>query len=145
MRLPGTCSRYSNRANPQLSNAAMYQGRSARFFRCAYQANVMNTFEQMRSRVAVRVADRNGLMKGTSSARDTHGAQLRGRAPVVPVHDTAPATLARGGNVLGTIVDEDRVRRCQRKAPLGLRVDAGVGFHDAGEIGRQRPVTDAVQ
>ena len=37
---------------PQLTIAARYQGRAARFFRCAYQANVMKTFEAMSSRVA---------------------------------------------------------------------------------------------
>jgi hypothetical protein len=29
-----------------------YHGRPARFFRCAYQANVMKTFEAMSSKVA---------------------------------------------------------------------------------------------
>src|SRR5215213_631770 len=52
MRLAGTCSRYSNRAMPQLTTAARYHGRSARFWRCAYHANVMNTFEQSSSSAA---------------------------------------------------------------------------------------------
>ena len=51
MRLAGTWSRYSNSAMPQLTNAATNQGRSG-FLRCAYQANVMNTFEST-SRTAV--------------------------------------------------------------------------------------------
>ena len=36
---------YSASAIPQLAKAAMYQGLSPRFLRCAYQANVMNTFD----------------------------------------------------------------------------------------------------
>lgn len=43
MRLAGTCKRYSNSAIPQLTSAATYQGEDARFLRCPYQANVMNT------------------------------------------------------------------------------------------------------
>src|SRR6476659_4103058 len=38
---------------PQLAMAAKYHGRSARFRRCAYQANVMKTLERT-SRPAVR-------------------------------------------------------------------------------------------
>src|SRR6188768_697655 len=49
MRLAGTCSRYSARAMPQLMTAAMYQGEAARFFRCPYQAKVMNTLEPISS------------------------------------------------------------------------------------------------
>src|SRR5258705_4004481 len=45
MRLAGTCRRYSNRAMPQLAAAAAHHGQAARFFRCAYQAKVMNTLE----------------------------------------------------------------------------------------------------
>src|ERR1700733_12579560 len=150
MRLPGTCSRYSKKAMPQLTNAATYQGRSARFFRCAYQANVMNTFEQMSSSVARRVADRNGLTwlppeAATGSACDTEGAQRRERARVVLVHDAAPATLAGGRDVIGPIIDEEGLCRCQRKAPLGLGVDPRLRLHDAGEVGRQRAVADGVQ
>jgi hypothetical protein len=36
----------------------MYQGRAARFFRCAYQAKVMKTFDA----VSRRVAETTGLM-----------------------------------------------------------------------------------
>src|SRR4029077_9288243 len=52
MRLPGTCSRYSKNAMPQLTSAATYQGRAARFFKCAYQAKVMKTFDAVSNRVA---------------------------------------------------------------------------------------------
>jgi hypothetical protein len=37
---------YSNSALPQLINAATTHGRSARFFKCPYQAKVMKTFER---------------------------------------------------------------------------------------------------
>src|SRR5215207_10520357 len=37
---------------PQLTSAARYQGRPPRSRRCAYHANVMNTFEKMSSRAA---------------------------------------------------------------------------------------------
>ena len=53
IRLAGTCNRYSNSAIPQLTNAATSHGRPLRFFRCAYYAKVMNTFERT-SRPAVR-------------------------------------------------------------------------------------------
>src|SRR3990167_10362271 len=43
MRLAGTCSKYSNRAMPQLTSAAVYQGTVAKLFRWPYQAKVMNT------------------------------------------------------------------------------------------------------
>src|SRR5512146_629372 len=46
MRLAGTCSRYSNKAMPHEARAAMNHGLPARFLRCAYQANVMNTLER---------------------------------------------------------------------------------------------------
>src|ERR1051325_1154742 len=51
MRLAGTCSKYSKSAMPQLTNAAMYHFRSARFLRCAYQANVMKMFDAQRSKL----------------------------------------------------------------------------------------------
>src|SRR6478609_1952019 len=53
MRLAGTCSRYSNRAIPQLAKAATIHGRPLRLRRWAYQAKVMNTFERT-SRPTVR-------------------------------------------------------------------------------------------
>jgi hypothetical protein len=45
MRLAGTCTRYSNNAMPQLASAAITQGLADMFLRCAYHANVMNTFD----------------------------------------------------------------------------------------------------
>src|SRR5688572_11169141 len=45
MRLAGTCSRYSKRAMPQLTSAAIHQGFADSSRRCAYQAKVMKTFE----------------------------------------------------------------------------------------------------
>src|SRR3954464_3427876 len=45
MRFAGTCSKYSKSAMPQLASAATHHGQAARFFRCAYQAKVMNTLE----------------------------------------------------------------------------------------------------
>src|SRR6185436_17561706 len=48
MRLAGTISRYSKRAMPQLTRAAIHQGLAESSFRCAYQAKVMNTFDRAR-------------------------------------------------------------------------------------------------
>src|SRR3569832_373416 len=50
IRFAGTCSKYSNRAIPQLTRAAIYQARWLRLFRCPYQANVMKTFEAKSSK-----------------------------------------------------------------------------------------------
>src|SRR5258706_545335 len=49
MRFAGTWSRYSNSAIAQLTSAATYQALPRRSLRCAYQANVMKTFEQVSS------------------------------------------------------------------------------------------------
>jgi hypothetical protein len=43
---------------PQLISAATHHGRSPRFLRWAYQANVMKTFESSRSRVVRATIDR---------------------------------------------------------------------------------------
>src|SRR6056297_3941976 len=43
MRFAGTCSRYSNRAIPQLMSAAISHGLWLRSRKWAYQANVMKT------------------------------------------------------------------------------------------------------
>jgi len=51
MRFAGTCSRYSKRAMPQATNAAIHHGAACRCLRCPYQANVMNTFDRV-SRIA---------------------------------------------------------------------------------------------
>src|SRR3954464_3244504 len=63
MRLAGTCNKYSNSAMPQLAIAATYHLRSPRFRRCAYQANVMNTFEAMSRRVVLRNTGMSGECK----------------------------------------------------------------------------------
>src|SRR5450759_729253 len=49
IRFVGTMNMYSKNAIPQLRMAAMYHFLSLRFFRCAYQANVMKVFEMIRS------------------------------------------------------------------------------------------------
>src|SRR5436190_2448849 len=54
MRLAGTCSMYSKNAMPQLTSAATYHGRSLKLRRCAYHANVMNTFESVSRPTVVR-------------------------------------------------------------------------------------------
>ena len=51
MRLAGTCRRYSNRAIPQLTIAARYHGAVFMLRRWPYQANVMKTFEAIKSSV----------------------------------------------------------------------------------------------
>src|SRR5215213_7181235 len=68
MRLAGTWSRYSNSAMPQLANAATYHGRSLRFFRCAYQANVMKTLERTSSTVVRRTTGMRGIGWWTTGA-----------------------------------------------------------------------------
>src|SRR4051812_14017898 len=49
MRFAGTWSRYSNRATPQETSAAMNQGFAESSFRWAYHAKVMKTFERASS------------------------------------------------------------------------------------------------
>src|SRR5262252_7103022 len=114
MRLPGTCSRYSKKAIPQLTRAARYQGRSARFFRCAYQANVMKTFEAM----SKSVARTTGRAIGTLLAGDGELAQRRQCTRKARVHDAHPAARAGGGDVVLAVVDEQRGRGGEREAPL---------------------------
>src|SRR5215207_3620950 len=60
MRLAGTCSRYSNNAIPQLTSAATTHGRPECFFRCAYQANVMNTFDSVNKPIAAAAGGKFG-------------------------------------------------------------------------------------
>src|SRR5215472_6678701 len=57
MRFPGTWSRYSKNAIPQLTSAARTHGLSCRFLRCAYQAKVMKVLEQIKSRMVLRTGD----------------------------------------------------------------------------------------
>ena len=54
MRLAGTWIRYSNSAMPHEISAAIHHGRSLRFFRCAYQAKVMKTFDTASSSAVCR-------------------------------------------------------------------------------------------
>src|ERR1700739_3954327 len=140
MRVPGTCSRYSKNAIPQLATAATYQGRPARFLRCAYQAKVMNTFEATSN----SVAERTGLIFQLSAC-DLEGPERAQRARVSLVHDAAPAARPGALDIVRPIVDEQRRRGLERKTPLGFGVDAGVRLHDAGEVGRQRPLADGMQ
>src|SRR5215469_7738893 len=139
MRLPGTCSRYSKKAIPQLRIAARYQGRVARFFRCAYQAKVMKTFEAMSSSVALTI----GFMARSGHA-DAKGRERGAGARGVLVHNAVPAALARAGDVLCTIIDEHGGGGLEREAPLGLPVDRRVRLHHTGEERRQRAVAHGV-
>src|SRR5215467_5067991 len=131
MRLPGTCSRYSKNAIPQLTSAATYQGRSARFFRCAYQANVMKTFEA----VSRSVARTTGRGIGDLLAGDGELAQRLKCTRKIHVHDARPAARTGGGDVVRAVVDEHRGGRGEGEAPLGLGVDVAVRLHGAGEVG----------
>src|SRR4051812_44635460 len=83
MRLAGTCSRYSKSAMPQLTSAAIHHGLSDRFLRCAYQANVMNTFDATRSNAQLAVAGnvvmgRSSRLAGQAGARGNRR-RVRGR------------------------------------------------------------------
>src|SRR5579862_4313727 len=142
MRLPGTCSRYSKKAIPQLTTAATYHGRSMSVFRCAYHAKVMKTFEAS-SREVAAITGFMALLQ--LSAMHFEVAQGFHRAAMIAVHDALPSSRAGAGDVVGPIVDEYRRCGLERKAPLGLGVDAGVRLHDTGEVGWQRAVTDSVQ
>src|SRR5262245_13322173 len=84
MRLAGTCSRYSNKANPQLSSAATIHGLSASCFKCAYHANVMNTFESVNRMTARTTADIDHLTKFTAT---------RALTPII-THVRSPVTDA---------------------------------------------------
>src|SRR3954454_14263707 len=71
MRLAGTCSKYSKSAMPQLASAATYHGFEARFFKCAYHANVIKTLDAASSNVVLRTADMQH--PHTSTRRKTGG------------------------------------------------------------------------
>ena len=51
IRLPGTWSKYSKNAMPQLTSAATIHGLPLSSFRCAYQANVMKTLLKLNNRI----------------------------------------------------------------------------------------------
>lgn len=55
IRLAGTWIRYSNKAIPQLINAATYQAFALRFFKCPYQAKVINTLDRISNAVVSRM------------------------------------------------------------------------------------------
>src|SRR6185436_8312460 len=74
MRFAGTWIRYSNSAMPHDTSAATIQGFARRSRRCAYQAKVMNTFEQT-SRSAVRPIFRIRLGYPPARGRATVSAQ----------------------------------------------------------------------
>src|SRR5262249_22117327 len=48
MRFAGTCRRYSKRAMPHETRAAIHHGFALRCFRCPYHAKVMNRLEAVR-------------------------------------------------------------------------------------------------
>src|SRR4051812_22583227 len=66
MRLPGTCSRYSNNAMPQLTSAATIQGLCPSSLRCAYQAKVMNTLLKDSSPTVISTLRMNGSLVRSS-------------------------------------------------------------------------------
>src|SRR5215469_2977088 len=121
--------RYSKKAIPQLATAATYQGRSARFFRCAYHAKVMKTLEARSS----SVAEASGVMLRRLSAGHIEPAQRPHGALVAAMDDALPAAAERGGDVVGTVVDEYGRGRLEREAPLRLGVDPGVRLHHSRE------------
>src|SRR5689334_24499170 len=59
IRFAGTCSRYSNNATPQLTSAATNHGFELSSLRCAYQANVMKTFDRISRMTVWAVAGTN--------------------------------------------------------------------------------------
>src|ERR1044071_7102170 len=69
MRLAGTWSRYSKNASPQLTPTATSSGAARRLRRCAYQANVMKTLEQMRSRIDWARGDIGAMLTHRAGSR----------------------------------------------------------------------------
>src|SRR5215469_766258 len=101
MRLPGTCSRYSKKAMLQLASAATYQGRSARFFRCAYQANVMNTFDPISSSVVGTTAGIPLSSNASESAIHLQRPERSNGGRIPAVHDSVPTARPCSADVLG--------------------------------------------
>src|SRR6185437_2805658 len=145
MRLAGTCSRYSNKAIPQLASAATYQGRPERFFRCAYQANVMNTFDPISSSVVGTTAGIPLSSRASESAIHLQGPQRRNGRLIPAVDDAVPATGTRSTDVLGAVVDENGLGGSEIEATLGFHVNPRVRLHYPGQVGQQHPVTDPMQ
>src|SRR6185437_7941372 len=71
MRLAGTWNMYSAAAISHDTSAAIHHGRVDRLRRCAYHANVMNTFEQVSSSALARAGWRSsvGNMDGVRDGR----------------------------------------------------------------------------
>src|SRR5690348_3923345 len=133
MRLAGTCSRYSKSAIPQLACAATYQGRPERFFRCAYQANVMKTFDPISSSVVGTTAGIPLSSRASESAVHLQGPQRRDGRLIPAMDDAVPATGPRGTDVLGAVVDENGLRGSETEAALGFQVNPRVRLHHTGQ------------
>src|SRR5262245_18810195 len=92
MRFAGTCRRYSKSAMPQLASAAIHHGQAARFFRCAYQAKVMNTFEATSSAADTKTGEtcinRSLRRPGPCTFQ---AMPWPGRVPESPPRDQSPA------------------------------------------------------
>src|SRR5450755_431956 len=84
MRFAGTCSRYSNRAMPQLAIAAIHHGLPCMLRKCPYQANVMKRLEPVR-----RIA---ALSAGCCSMKVGMTEEVRGDVPLSPI---APPVVGR--------------------------------------------------
>src|SRR6185312_16585534 len=134
MRFAGTCSKYSNRAIPQLASAATYQGRPERFFRCAYQANVMKMFDPISSSDVGTTAGMPSSWRSRKSAVHPERAQRRKGGSVSAMHDAVPATRPRSADVLRAVVDEHSLGRCEIEAAFGFHVNPRVRLHDAGQV-----------
>src|SRR5204862_1107497 len=107
MRFAGTWSRYSNSAIPQLTRAATYHGRSLRFLRWAYQANVMKTLERA-SRLTVRKTTgiRRTRVKDRAGWPAQRAEPWRRRAPGTPRNRPAGPVVGHGaGTETGTLTD----------------------------------------
>src|SRR6185437_10199530 len=145
MRLAGTCSRYSNKAIPQLASAATYQGRSERFFRCAYQANVMKTFDPISSSVVGTTAGIPLSSRASESTIHLQRPQRRHGRLIPAMYDAVPTARPCRADVLGTVVDEHGLGGREVEAAFGFNVNPRVRFHYASQVGQQHAVTDSVQ
>src|SRR5688500_2128410 len=121
---------------PQLTSAAMIHGRPDRFRRCAYQANVMKTFDvTSRRTVQSTVVIMGGRSGGARSLRLVQRADERlphvdgyHRAPPLGIDDDVVERMALRVRALGDRVDQLRGR------PL-----AGHQLFQAGYDARPRP------
>ena len=142
MRLAGTCSRYSNSAMPQLTSAATIQGFWFRCLRCAYHANVMNTFDSVSSTTVShdRIHHGSPAIIGTSTRRRTGAARIapvaarsRRRRPACTARNRARGAQSHAGskNFCGA-----------RRAAQPLADVADVGRLAAQALQRAAPRTD---